>query len=162
MPLRLAPLRTALLFPLTALTLFAAPVSAAGGHHDHAPPHAMQLDHGKKWGTDAPLRQAMAAIRQPLAEVLPQIHRKTLTASGYEALAHQIERAVADMVAQCKLPPQADAQLHHVIGELSSGAERMGGSASAGERREGALRVVAALGNYARYFDNPGFKPLPH
>ena len=59
----------------TALLLsaaLAAPMaSIAASAHDHgsAAPQQLQLNAGKKWDTDAPLRQAMAAVHQSVTQI---------------------------------------------------------------------------------------------
>ena len=64
----------------TALLLsaaLAAPMaSIAASAHDHgsAAPQQLQLNAGKKWDTDAPLRQAMAAVHQSVTQILPAAH----------------------------------------------------------------------------------------
>jgi hypothetical protein len=90
-----------------------------------APTAALHLNAGQKWETDAPLRQAMARLRQHMAPALGPIHAKRLPAAEYARLGREVEAAVADIVAQCKLPPEADAQLHLVVAELLQGAEQM-------------------------------------
>lgn len=144
----------------------AGPALAASGHghqHDHdAATATLQLDAGKKWETDAALRLAMGNIRQAMAGALPAIHENRLPTKAYSQLAHRVEEAVGQIVANCKLAPAADAQLHIVVAELLAGAEGMAGQASGAKRRNGAVQVIGALEKYATYFDDPGFKPLAH
>ncbi len=131
-------------------------------HHHGAKPAALQLNAGKKWETDAPLRKAMGEIRQSMAASLDAIHHNRLPAKDYAALAHKVESAVGDMIANCKLGAQADEQLHGVIAELLAGAEQMSGKAKHGKPRDGAVKVVVALDKYGKYFDDPGYQPLKH
>lgn len=153
---------------LGALTLTAAtPVLAAGesGAHRHehaASPATLQLNAGKKWETDAALRQSMGSIRQTMAGALHDIHENRLSAKGYGQLAHKVEDEVGKIVANCKLSAEADAQLHVVVGELLGGAEGMAGKAKGVKRQGGAVQVIGALEKYATYFDDPGFKPIAH
>ena len=131
----------ALAFALT----FAGPAAAAGESHEHGQGAAeakLVLDHGRKWQTDAPLRKGMENIRAVLA-----------TRQKPEALAQLIDAEVAYIVQNCKLPEDADAQLHVLIAELLAGADAM-----KGERpREGAERVARALDRYGEFFDHPGW-----
>jgi len=148
---------TCALFAFAATPAFAA---AAAGEHEHAAHGAaLQLDAGRKWQTDAPLRENMRRIRQAMTASLPAIHASQLSGAGYAALAGQIEGSVGDIVAQCKLPPAADAQLHIIIGELLVGAGQMAGQSPADQRRDGAIKVLGAIDDYGRYFDDPGFTP---
>jgi hypothetical protein len=147
---------------LALLVLAAAPAFAAGNTHDHG--HAahgatLQLNAGKKWETDAALRKAMGEIRQSMAASLHAIHENKLSPKAYGSLAKKVEGAVGEIVANCKLPPAADAQLHIVVAELLAGAEQMAGKT---KRMDGAVKVIGALDNYGKYFDDPGFQPIAH
>jgi hypothetical protein len=133
-----------------ALTLaFGAPAFAAGetqsfaagdAHsHEHAAGEArLVLNQGKKWQTDAPLRQGMENIRSAVAKGLQN-----------EALAKTVETEVAGIVQNCKLEPAADEQLHIVIADLLAGAEA-----------KDAGRVKQALNAYGEHFDHAGWKRL--
>ena len=63
---------------LTVLSLAAAgPALAAADAHEHhhgMTPASLQLNAGKKWQTDAPLRAAMGQIRRSMAAALHAIH----------------------------------------------------------------------------------------
>ena len=66
------------------------------------------------------------------------------------------------MVANCKLGTQADEQLHIIIADLLAGAEQMAGKVKQAKRMDGAVKVIGALDNYSKYFDDPGFQPIAH
>ena len=156
----------------TALNAFlvAAGIAIAGASHAAPPDHAhghdapatLQLNAGKKWPTDAALRQSMGNNRQSVAGALQDIHEDRLAPAAYNALAHKIEGVVGQIVANCKLEPQADAQLHLIVAALLEGADQMAGQAKSGKRRDGAIKVIGALENYSGYFDDPLFKPIAH
>ena len=55
------------------------------------------------------------------------------------------------VVANCKLPEEADAQLHVVLAEILEGVDTMRAGA---DRLGGARRVVRALEAYGRHFDH--------
>lgn len=133
---------------------------AADGHaHGGGHTAALTLDHGKKWRTDEPARKAMADIRAALAGSLDAIHHNKLGADGYKALGARIEESVHYMVANCKLAPEVDEQLHIVLEQLIEGADAMKG----GERGlDGAVRAVIALEAYGEHFEHPGWRPLDH
>jgi hypothetical protein len=137
----------------------AGPAAAAGESHEHG--HAageakLVLDHGKKWQTDAPLRQGMGNIRAVVARDVKAIHADKATPKQYQALADKVKGEVAYIVQNCKLPEDADAQLHLVIAELLAGAEAMKGE----HPREGAEQVAKALNQYGQFFSHPGWKKL--
>jgi hypothetical protein len=141
---------------------FAAPAFAATDAHDHgvAASAALQLDHGKKWQTDEPLRKGMGNMRAALAAELKTIHANRATAQQYEALAAKLNGEVAYVVQNCKLDPRADAELHKVIAEVLGGAEAMEGKDPHADRRAGAVRVAKALNAYGKYFAHPGWRNL--
>ncbi len=125
-------------------------------HHDHGAP-TLQLNAGKKWASDAPLRQAMGHINQAMADALPRIHTDQFKDADYQALAKTVNDQVAYAVANCKLAPRADAMLHGVIAELLAGAAGMEGKEGEA-RHDGAVTVLKALDAYGRYFQHPGWK----
>ena len=137
-------LSTAIAF--AAALALSGPVLAADEHHHHGTEGAkLVLNQGKKWQTDAPLRQGMSNIRAAVA-----------SGTKPQALAGRVNAEVAYIVQNCKLPEDADAQLHRVIAELLAGADEMKG----GHAHEGAERVVKALNQYGRFFDHPGWRKL--
>lgn len=146
-----------------ALAVGAGAPAFAASTQDHAhgvtAPAKLTLDHGKKWTTDAPLRKRMGEIRTLFANQLAAIHAGKLSAGDYQALGLAVEQQVGGIVAECRLPPEADAMLHLIVAELLEGADIMQGKA-AGKPAEGAHRVVVAANNYGRYFDHKGWKPL--
>lgn len=147
-----------LAFPLTAL-------AAESGHHDHGATHQkIELNAGKKWATDEPLRKGMGAIREQVAAALPAAHGGKLTAAQYEALGKDINTQLGDIVRNCKLDQKADAQLHIVIGELADGIETLEGKRPGKERASGVVKVAQALNAYGKHFDHAGWKAikLPH
>lgn len=145
-----------------ALTAFSAPaVLAAGGHDHHGAAPARKLAQGERWTTDAPLRESMTRMRAALETKLPAIHKGTLPPAQYKALATEVETQVASIVANCKLPPEADAALHGILGDVAQAQQAMAGG-SKHEAQDGAVKLVAALSRYGREFDHPGWKPLKH
>lgn len=160
-----------ILTALIALSLTAAGSAQAASNpaHAHDATHAqgggattLQLNAGKKWETDAALRKAIGDIRRSMAASLHAIHENRLTAGAYGGLARQVDGAVGEIVAHCKLEAQADAQLHLIVAELLEGAEQMAGKKKPVKRRDGALKVLGALDKYGQYFDDPGFQPIAH
>lgn len=155
------------LFKLAAVTGFAlslgsvpALAMAAEDAHDHGQPVTeMQLNNGSKWGIDAPLSQAMGKISQAVNAEVQSIHADTLPQDKYVALAGEINSQIAYMIENCELEPAADAQLHIIIHDLMDGSASMENNT---QPRDGAVKVINALGNYANYFDDPKFQPVVH
>ena len=139
------------------------PSLAAGAAQDHAhdaaAPAQLTLDHGRKWPTDAPLRKRMGEIRSLLEQRIPAIHAGKLSTAEYRNLGAAVEQKVGAIVAECKLPPEADAMLHLIVADLVSGADIMQGKAP-GNPADGAHRVATAANAYGEYFDDAGWKPL--
>lgn len=88
--------------------------------------------------------------------------RQKYSAAQYGALAKKVNGEVNGIVANCKLEPKADAQLHLVIADVLEGVEAMEGKAKKVKRRAGAERVLGALEKYAAHFDHPGWQPVRH
>lgn len=130
----------------------------AAEEHDHhgAAEAKLVLNHGKKWQTDAPLRKGMENIRAAVAKDVKAIHADKAAPKQYQALAAKVNGEVAYIVQNCKLPEDADAQLHLVIAELMAGAEAMQGE----HARAGAERVAKTLNQYGKFFDHPGWRNL--
>jgi hypothetical protein len=135
--------------------------AAAANAHSHAAhaPAKLTLDHGRKWQTDAALRLRMGEIRTLFADKAGAIHAGKVSAGEYRTLGAEVEKKVAAIVAECKLPPAADAMLHLVVADLVAGADIMQGKTD-GNPAAGAHRVVTAVNAYGRYFDHPGWQPL--
>jgi hypothetical protein len=145
-----------------ALGLVATGVAAAehDAHKHGADAAKLTLDNGKKWATDEPLRKGMTNIRTDMETFLHEIHTGKLSAAKYNDLASQVSTEVGGIVAQCKLEPKADAQLHFVIADLLNGVETMQGKTNKATRQAGAVKVLAALEKYGTHFDHPNWQPI--
>ena len=140
--------------------LAAGPAHAQTHSHDSTTPAKLSLDHGKKWATDAPLRDGMTSIRALVEPQLAAAHAGKLSAAQYSALAGKVETEVGGIVANCKLDPQADAVLHAIIGEIGAGTDAMAGKTAGQRPAQGLVQVSRAVNDYAAHFDHPGFKPI--
>ena len=151
--------------PLLSALLAASLMSATAGaglaavspsHHGHAGTAAaiaeLTLNDGRKWPSDAALREGMTGIRATMRASLGQIHAGNFSAAGYDALADRVESQVDDVVRNCRLPPEADAQLHLIIADILDGAEMMRGDNG---RVEGAIKLMRTLDAYGNHFDHP-------
>jgi hypothetical protein len=136
----------------------------AGGaaeSHSHGDAAAVQLklDKGKKWQTDDALRHGMGEIRQAMAASLKSIHDNTFSPAKYEALAASVQKHIDYVVGNCKLPEEADQQLHIVLEQILDGINEMKGAA---QKQQGAIKIVNALDTYGKYFDHAGWTSLVH
>jgi hypothetical protein len=146
--------------------LVASPAIAQQQHeHEHESGAAavarIKLDAGRKWVTDASLRDGMADIRAAFDADHPAIHAGQQTDAQYAVLAGRIESQVNSIVANCRLPPEADANLHYLIADLSQGVGLMRGQDPARTRHEGAALVHGALRAYGEFFDDPAWSAEP-
>lgn len=128
--------------------------------HDHNDQHTLQLElnSGKKWQTDAALRQGMAAIYLQLSSAMPAIHQGEFPPSKLDDLSVEIEKQVAGIVSNCKLNAKADAQLHIIVAQLLKGSTQLTGKQPGSSAKEGVITVLDAISNYTRYFDDSALR----
>lgn len=154
------------MFLLIAAMLAAPLTTLAADSHDHgsAKQHKVELNAGKKWATDAPLRQAMTALRTSTTAILPSAHAGKASAENYDAYGKVVAGQVTYIVQNCKLDPKADAQLHLVIGDIMTGAAIAEGKQPDQQRASGVVKVAQALNAYGKHFDHGGWQAirLPH
>jgi hypothetical protein len=146
---------------LLAATLATTPALAANdhAHDDHgAAGLVLSLDEGEKWETDAPLRAAMETVRDAVAAVADDVHAGGMTSAEYGALAAVVDSQVEYMVANCELPPDADAQLHVLLGEFLGAAEQLRGE----EPEAGVEAIADSLAAYNAHFVHDRWEPLAH
>lgn len=152
---------TARLPTLVAIVATAASLSAIAAidpHAEHAtaaPPHRLALDHGRKWKTDEPLRAGMAGIRAALGTLQAPKKQRPIGDADYRDVGLAIEKSVGDIVARCRLPPAADANLHIIVAELVAAADTLQGKTAA-KPASGLRQARRALLDYERFFDDHG------
>ena len=141
-------------------------VLAATDAHDHgkSAPHKLELNAGKKWGTDDALRKAMSGIQASVTQTLPAAHAGKASAADYDAFGKDVTAQVTYMVENCKLAPQADAQLHIIVADLMAGVEAAQGKHGEKKRASGVVKVAQAANAYGKHFDHAGWKAIqmPH
>lgn len=138
---------------------FAVSTACVAAEHAHGQDdHALELNAGKKWATDDPLRQGMTKIRDAVDAKLPAVHGGKMSAAQYDALGSRIDTQIAYIVQNCKLDPKADAALHVILAGLGEGNEILQGKQAKHKRSEGVVKVVHALEQYGSYFDHPGWR----
>lgn len=134
---------------------FAATEHAHGGHG--AATIELTLDNGQKWPTDEALRRGMGEMRNAMETSLERIHAGQFTSTDYAALADRLQQQVDYVTANCKLPEEADAQLHIVLAEIIESIDTMRRET---DRSQGALKTIAALDAYAEHFDHPNWTAI--
>jgi len=139
---------------LAALALSAGAPPPAQAQHEHAAAAAAAAQAtGQRWSTDAPLRAGMAAIRESVGD-LKHHEMGHMSPDQAKQAATDIEHRVHDIVATCKLAPEADAALHRIIAPLLENAAAL--KADPG-RLDAIPPMREALAEYARQFDDAEF-----
>lgn len=134
--------------------------AAAHAHEEHGSAAlSLSLDHGKQWETDAALRHGMTEIRAAVDMVAPAFEAGQISAHQGHQLSEAVQGSVNTMIEQCKLPPEADANLHVILAALLQGA---GAVASSPQSAEGVPSLKEALESYGHYFNHPGWQADEH
>lgn len=146
---------------LSAVAVATFPATASEHKHEHkdGKQHSMQLDDGKKWSIDASLHIGMNSIKTSMETNISPIHYKKFTSDQYISLAGEINIHLAYLFENCKLPTKADAQLHVLLFKIMQGNEEM---QSTNNKRDGAIKIIKALGQYPQYFDDKNWQALQH
>jgi hypothetical protein len=118
----------------------------------------LALHDGKRWATDESLRIGMQRIRDAVAPALARQDQARLHPEQAKALADAMQENVTFLIQNCKLAPEADAVLHVLITELLEGAALLSANPPSGE---GVAKLAHALREYPKYFEHPGWSPLP-
>lgn len=132
----------------------ASDVHAAHGF-DH--PAVLTPPEGQRWATDEPLREAMERLRSSVEERLAAQENGNVDGAQAQALAQTVEREVAYMIENCKLPPEPDAALHVLIARMLSAAHELKESPAGAEAASELARI---LNTYGEHFDHPGWTAL--
>jgi hypothetical protein len=145
------------------MTLFLVPGSSFSQSQEHGHQHAhehqhepstksaLTLNQGKKWETDAPLREGMASIRRIAGSAAEKP-----TPEANQRAAKQMNDEIQKIFKNCKLNAKADAMLHLILADL------MGSIASLNDPKgasgESYAKIGKALDHYGQYFDHPGWE----
>ncbi len=132
-------------------------VTQARQHQHHSSEHGkLSLNQGKKWNSDAPLRQSMNTLHAEFQRKIAGKRHQALSNTDFKQLGEITHTEIANIVANCKLTPEADAVLHQIIAEMTQGADVMTGKAK-GQPAKATHKVITALNNYGRLFDHPNW-----
>lgn len=135
----------------------ATPPADAHAQHGHDTAAAPAPPTGQRWATDAPLQDGMGRIRQAVT-ALEHYQHGHLDATQASNATRLIDAAVNDMIANCKLAPDADAALHGLLVKFIAGAEvvRSGQDVS-----DAITSMQGALAQYPAQFDDPTWDVTP-
>ncbi len=123
-------------------------------NHEHGGGESLELNAGKKWATDEPLRDGMSRIHERVKPAYAAYQKGELDADMSKKMAEMIRGEVDILIKNCALDPKADAMLHIVIGNMLSAASEMEGNPAS---EEGMPKLVEALHAYSKHFDHPNF-----
>lgn len=133
----------------------AAPPSHEHEHHGPAVDASAQASKpiGQRFATDEHLRKGMAEVHSALDD-LAHYEMGHMPANMAAERAGKIEEAVNGIIANCKLAPEADAALHHIILPLQSAAQRL-------KKDPADIAAVSAMreavAGYPGQFDDPSW-----
>ena len=141
------------------IALLGTPATAVlAQEHAHATPSASTAATTvQRHATDATLRQQMREIHG-VVQALGHHPPGPLSPDVAARLSDQITGHVNTIIVNCKLPPNADEALHHIIGPLLQDASALKADP---QRRDAIAGMRRALDQYARQFDDPGFPESP-
>lgn len=125
---------------------------AHADHHSDTAAMPIPADH-VKWEPDAPLMEGMRRMR----DAMTGLHHHELghlNDTQVDQLATQVDEAAAYMFANCKLEAEPDVALHGVLARLMAGAEALHADPA---DPAPVADMSAALADYPRLFDDPGF-----
>ena len=137
------------------LAAFGIVVPQAGAQHDdhHQAATTPAEAPAQRYATDAVLREEMQGIRAAVGGLDHYAHGHVEPALAVQ-LAGDVEERVRTIIANCKLPPDADAALHAIIVPLMQNA----GALKKDPQDLAAIQPMRdALARYARQFDDPAF-----
>lgn len=133
-------------------------LAATASHEGHQVGEmALTLNAGVKWQGDDNMIKGMEGIRGAIVPRLAAIHDQTLPAEDYKVMAAEIQAQVDFLVANCKLAPEVDEQLHMVLEQVLNGISEI---QNGPDQRSGAVRIVMALKAYGDHFEHPNWQPL--
>jgi hypothetical protein len=122
--------------------------------HEHGDAGSLSLNGSQRWETDAPLRLGMTQIRVASAMLEPAFAARQLPAAQAQQLVAAVRDSVATMIAQCQLAPEADANLHLILGKILAATSAL---ESEPLSVQGIPALMAALDDYGHYFNHPGW-----
>jgi hypothetical protein len=146
-------MRTVLSAMLLAALGIVAPQAGAQQHDHHQATTASAEAPAQRHATDGILREEMQGIRAAVGGLDHYAHGHIEPALAVQ-LAGEVEERVRTIIANCKLPPDADAALHTIIVPLMQNA----GALKKDPQDLAAIQPMRdALARYARQFDDPAF-----
>ena len=131
---------------------------AQSAHHDLAAHTAATQTPTQRWTTDAPLRAGMRDLREA-TELLNHYQMGHLDDVQRDNAVAAIDAAIKNMIANCKLKPDADTALHGLLAKFIAGAD----AARAGKFTKVELvPMQEALARYPQLFVDAEWEKAAH
>lgn len=126
------------------------------GHHEmHASAQLdLQRPQSGQWASDESLRQGMSELKAAFEPAHAAYRDESFDAGRASELADTIEEKVNFMFANCRLPADADAELHKLLAGALGAAKSLRES---DDRHEGLHQLHRVLQTYGDYFEHPGW-----
>ena len=133
---------------LSVFTLINPCFASSDAHHKHHDQKnaisEIKLNDGKRWKTDEPLRKG-----------LQEIHDILRSSAGNKD--KKIDAQIDFIVSNCKLPEDADEQLHLILAEIIEGKTMLSDTKNSHKNKEGIEKISKALDAYLEYFEHPNW-----
>ena len=157
-PSRLAALFFSNLVVATILAGAAVTAAAQNAEPEHAHHHEsageLAMDGDQPWQTDEPLRRGMSEIRVAIGMLTPAYEARQLSVAQSRQLTEAVRLSVTNMISQCQLAPDADANLHVILGRILEAADVLD---TAPLSADGLPAIQGALQDYGHYFSHAGW-----
>ncbi|RFF33022.1 hypothetical protein [Wenzhouxiangella sediminis] len=126
------------------------------GHHEMHASGELQLQRPEsgKWASDESLRQGMSELEAAFGPAHAAYRNDAFDAEQAAGLADTIEQKVNFMFANCRLPADADAELHKLLAASLDAARMLRES---DEPHRGLHRLHRVLQAYPEHFEHPGW-----
>lgn len=89
-----------------------------------------------------------------------RIHANQVSGADYSQLADNMNTPFAHIVANCKLPAEADAQLHIVLANMMQGVDTIQGKTSDQQPEQGVVGIAQTLNSYGDFFQHDGWQSI--
>lgn len=129
-------------------------------HHSVTQNAEIQLDHGNKWATDIPLRQAMKYLNDLARKNLPAIHAGTFNDESYKKMGLAMTEQTNLIFKNCKLPPNADKELHKILIKILNSEKVFQNKDQTLSEHDAFDSFLKSLKLYGKYFQHDGWVPV--
>lgn len=102
----------------------------------------------------------MNAIHGDISNAIERVHANQMSGADYSQLADNMNTQLAHIVANCKLPAEADAQLHIVLAHMMQGVATI--QCKTGDQQPGqaVVGIAQTLNSYGNFFQHEDWKSI--